>query len=59
MMRISVIYEVAEIVCDVCLNFHVAVIETDMIEWFDKTKEINYIEEVECPHCKKYTKVKR
>ena len=58
-MEISVVYEVAEIVCDVCLNYHVAVIETDMIKWFDGSIEIKYLEEVQCPLCEKMTKVKR
>lgn len=58
-MEVSVIYEVAEIVCDLCLNYHVAVIETDMIKWFDGSVEIKYLEEVECPYCKKMTKIKR
>jgi hypothetical protein len=58
-MRVSVIYEVAEVVCDLCGNYHVAVIPTDMIEWFDDSKEIKYVEDVECPVCNKMTKVKR
>jgi hypothetical protein len=58
-MEVSVVYEVAEIICDICLNYHVAVIETDMIKWFDGIVEIKYLEEVECPHCKKNTKIKR
>ena len=32
MMEVSVVYEVADIVCDSCLNYHVAVIETNMIK---------------------------
>jgi hypothetical protein len=59
MMEVSVVYEVAEIVCDVCLNYHVAVIETDMIKWFDGSVEVKYLEEVQCPLCEKITKIKR
>jgi hypothetical protein len=58
-MEVSVIYEVAEIVCNLCLNYHVAVIETDAILWFDGVLEVKYLEEVECPHCKRMTKIKR
>lgn len=58
-MEVSVVYEVAEIICDVCLNYHVAIIETDMIKWFDGSIEIKYLEEVKCPLCKKMTKIKR
>lgn len=58
-MRVGVIYEVAEIVCEICNEYFVSVIETDMIEWYDGTKEIKFIEEVECGHCSKMTKVKR
>jgi hypothetical protein len=58
-MEVSVVYEVAEIVCDVCLNYHVAVIETDMIKWFDGSVEVKYLEEVQCPLCEKITKIKR
>jgi len=59
MMEVSVVYEVAEIVCDKCLIYHVAVIETDMIKWFDGSVEVKYLEEVQCPHCEKMTKIKR
>ena len=58
-MEVSVVYEVAEIICDKCLNYHVAVIETDMIKWFDESVEVRYLEEVQCPHCEKMTKIKR
>ena len=58
-MEVSVIYEVAEIVCDVCLNYHVAVIETNMIKLVDGSVEIKYLEEIKCPHCEKMTKIKR
>lgn len=58
-MEVSVVYEVAEIVCNLCLNYHVAVIETDAILWFDGVLEVKYAEEVECPYCKKMTKIKR
>ena len=58
MISVSVIYEVAEVTCEICRKYHVAVIETDMIDWGDK-KEIRYIEEVECPYCNKMTKVER
>jgi hypothetical protein len=58
-MEVSVIYEVAEIVCDICLNYHVAVIETDAILWFDGVLEIKYLKEVKCPLCEKMTKIKR
>lgn len=58
-MKVSTVYEVAEIICDICLNYHVAVIETDMITWFDGSIEIKYLEEVQCPLCEKMTKIKR
>jgi len=58
-MQVSIVYEVAEIICDICLHYHVAVIETDMITWFDGSIEIKYLEEVQCPLCEKMTKVKR
>jgi hypothetical protein len=58
-MQVSVVYEVAEIICDICLYYHESVIETDMITWFDGSIEIKYLEEVQCPLCEKMTKVKR
>lgn len=59
MMRVSIVYEVAEVICDCCKQYFVSVIETDMIEWFDGSKELKYAEEVKCEHCNKMTKVKR
>ena len=59
MMSVSLIYEVAEIVCDLCHQYFVSVIETDMIEWPDGKKEIRFIEKVQCDNCKKMTRVKR
>ena len=58
-MRVSLIYEVLEVNCDICEYFFVSVIETDMIEWDDDNKEVRYIEEIECPHCGKITEIKR
>ena len=59
MMSVSLIYEVAEVVCELCSQYFVSVIETDMIEWPDGKKEIRFIEEVQCDNCKKMTKVNR
>ena len=45
-MQVSIVHEVAEIICDICLHYHVAVIETDMITWFDGSIEIKYLEKI-------------
>lgn len=58
-MKVGIVYEVAEVICELCNEYFVSVIETDIIEWYDGTKEIKYVEEVECGHCSKMTKVKR
>ena len=58
-MEVGVVYEVAEVVCELCNEYFVSVIETDMIKWYNGDIEIKYIENVECYHCGKMTKVKR
>ena len=56
-MKVGIVYEVAEVVCELCGEYFVSIIETDMIEWFDGEVEINFAEEVECSHCGKMTKI--
>jgi hypothetical protein len=58
-MRVGIVYEVVDVVCDLCSHEWVAIIETDEIDWGNGEKEIRLIESVECPKCDNNTIIQR
>lgn len=58
-MRVSLIYEVVSVNCDLCNHEWVAIIETDEIDWGNGEKEVKLIELVECPKCDNNTLIQR
>ena len=59
MIKVGIVYEVAEVTCEICRTYFVSVIETPCIEWSDKDKEVGYLQEIECANCGKMTTIKR
>lgn len=58
-MQVSILYEVINMDCNICGLFFVSIVETDVIDWFDGTREIRYLDEVECPHCGQMAQIPR
>lgn len=58
MIKVGLVYEVAEVTCEVCNKYFVSVIETPYIDW-DNNVEVGYLQEIECANCGKMTRIKR